>query len=158
MEFGARALGNRSILASPSEANMRERLNYVIKKREGFRPFAPSVLENEASTWFDIKDAVPYMNVVCDAKIINNIYPFKAATHINGSCRVQTVNSNQNDRYFKLLQATKYKTGAGVLLNTSFNLKDQTITMTPDQAIKRFINSKINFLVIGNYLLTKDIK
>jgi carbamoyltransferase len=158
MEFGARALGNRSILASPSEANMRERLNYVIKKREGFRPFAPSVLENEASTWFDIKDAVPYMNVVCDAKVINNIYPFKAATHINGSCRVQTVNSNQNDRYFKLLQATKYKTGAGVLLNTSFNLKDQTITMTPDQAIKRFINSKINFLVIGNYLLTKDIK
>lgn len=155
MEFGARALGNRSILASPATPEMRERLNYVIKKREGFRPFAPSVLEQEADTYFTTKEKVPYMNIVSYAKKINNVIPFQAATHINGTCRVQTVNESQNEKYYGLLKAIKSRSGAGVVLNTSFNLKDQTITMTPKQAISRFINSEINFLVIGNYLLRK---
>lgn len=155
MEFGARALGNRSILASPATPEMREKLNYVIKKREGFRPFAPSVLEQEADTYFTTKEKVPYMNIVSYAKKINNVIPFQAATHINGTCRVQTVNESQNERYYGLLKAIKSRSGAGVVLNTSFNLKDQTITMTPKQAISRFINSEINFLVIGNYLLRK---
>jgi carbamoyltransferase len=155
MEFGARALGNRSILASPATPEMRERLNYVIKKREGFRPFAPSVLEQEADTYFTTKEKVPYMNIVSYAKKVNNVIPFQAATHINGTCRVQTVNESQNEKYYGLLKAIKSRSGAGVVLNTSFNLKDQTITMTPKQAISRFINSEINFLVIGNYLLRK---
>lgn len=95
------------------------------------------------------------MNIVSYAKKINNVIPFQAATHINGTCRVQTVNESQNERYYGLLKAIKSRSGAGVVLNTSFNLKDQTITMTPKQAISRFINSEINFLVIGNYLLRK---
>ena len=155
MEFGARALGNRSILASPERPEMREKLNYVIKKREGFRPFAPSVLEQEASSFFTVKENVPYMNVVSYAKEVNKVIPFKAATHVNGTCRVQTVNKKQNERYYELLKAMKQVSGSGVVLNTSFNLKDQTITMTPKQAVERFINSEINFLVIGNYLLRK---
>lgn len=155
MEFGARALGNRSILASPEKPEMREKLNYVIKKREGFRPFAPSVLEQEASSFFTVKENVPYMNVVSYAKEVNKVIPFQAATHINGTCRVQTVNRKQNERYYELLKAMKHVSGSGVVLNTSFNLKDQTITMTPKQAVERFINSEINFLVIGNYLLRK---
>jgi len=155
MEFGARALGNRSILASPEKPEMREKLNYVIKKREGFRPFAPSVLEQEASSFFTIKENVPYMNVVSYAKEVNEVIPFQAATHINGTCRVQTVNRKQNEKYYELLKAMKHVSGSGVVLNTSFNLKDQTITMTPKQAVERFINSEINFLVIGNYLLRK---
>ena len=156
MEFGARALGNRSILASPALPEMRERLNHVIKKREGFRPFAPSIVEEQAPLFFELKEPVPYMNVVSHAKRVNHVIPFKAATHINGTCRVQTVNELQNKRYYDLLQAFKHRSGAGVLLNTSFNLKDQTITMTPQQAIERFLDSKINFLVIGNYLLAKN--
>jgi carbamoyltransferase len=95
------------------------------------------------------------MNVVSYAKEVNKVVPFQAATHINGTCRVQTVNKNQNERYYELLKAMKQVSGSGVLLNTSFNLKDQTITMTPKQAVERFINSEINFLVIGNYLLRK---
>jgi carbamoyltransferase len=134
---------------------MREKLNYVIKKREGFRPFAPSVLEQEASSFFTIKENVPYMNVVSYAKEVNKVIPFQAATHINGTCRVQTVNRKQNEKYYELLKAMKHVSGSGVVLNTSFNLKDQTITMTPKQAVERFINSEINFLVIGNYLLRK---
>ena len=92
MEFGARALGNRSILASPSDPEMRQRLNLIIKEREGFRPFAPSVIEEEASMWFHVKENIPYMNQVVQAK--TKYLP--AATHIDGSCRVHTVTQAQN--------------------------------------------------------------
>ena len=151
MEFGARALGNRSILASPMRANMREKLNYVIKKREGFRPFAPSVIEEEANTFFDIKEPVPHMNQVVKSKV--NFLP--AATHVDGTCRVQTVRKSQNLKYWRLLQEVGRITKIPVLLNTSFNLKDQTITIDPKQAIERFINSDIDFLVINNFLIKK---
>lgn len=151
MEFGARALGNRSILASPIKAEMREKLNYVIKKREGFRPFAPSVIEEKASKYFHIKEPVPYMNQVVKAKTKN----LPAATHIDGTCRVQTVNKLQNEKYYKLLVEVGRKSKFPVLLNTSFNLKDETITMTPEQAINRFLTSEINFLVINNFLIKK---
>ena len=151
MEFGARALGNRSILASPRHPMMRERLNQVIKKRESFRPFAPSVVEEKASKFFHIKEPVPYMNMVVDAK--SDALP--SATHIDGTCRVQTVTRYQNEKYYLLLQEMGKMCNIPVLLNTSFNLKDQTITLDPDQAIKRFLESKINFLVINNFLIKK---
>jgi carbamoyltransferase len=151
MEFGARALGNRSILASPRDPKMRERLNYVIKKREGFRPFAPSVIEEQAHLFFDIKEPIPHMNQVVKAKV--DFLP--AATHVDGTCRVQTVTKQQNEKYWKLLTEIGRLTKIPVVLNTSFNLKDQTITITPDQAIQRFISSEINFLIINNYLIKK---
>ena len=151
MEFGARALGNRSILASPKKPEMREKLNYVIKKREGFRPFAPSVIQEAAGALFNLKEDIPYMNQVVKSKI--NILP--AATHIDGSCRVQTVTEEQNLRYYKLLSEMGRITNIPVLLNTSFNLKDQTITIEPEQAIKRYLSSDINYLVIDNYLIKR---
>ena len=151
MEFGARALGNRSILATPIKAQMREKLNYVIKKREGFRPFAPSVLEEKASIFFDIKESIPHMNQVVKAKV--NFLP--AATHIDGTCRVQTVSKSQNNKYYKLLQEVGRISKVPVLLNTSFNLKDETITLSPKQAIDRYLSSDIDYLVINNFLIKK---
>jgi len=154
MEFGARALGNRSILASPRDPKMRQRLNYVIKKREGFRPFAPSVPLDDASTFFDLKEAVPYMNQVVKAKV--DFLP--AATHIDGTCRVQTVTERQNPLYYSLLKELGRLTKIPVVLNTSFNLKDETITISPQDAVNRFVNSNIDVLVINNYLIFKNNK
>ena len=151
MEFGARALGNRSILASPVLPKMREKLNKVIKKREGFRPFAPSVPLDNADRFFDLKEPSPYMNKVVKGK--TKLIP--SATHINGTCRVQTVTALQNPKYFKLLKEVGRLTQIPVLLNTSFNLKDQTITNSPKQAIERYLSSDIDFLVINNYLIRK---
>ena len=151
MEFGARALGNRSILASPKDPKMREKLNYVIKKREGFRPFAPSVTEEQADRWFYVQENIPYMNQVVNAKVRN----LEAATHVDGSCRVHTITKKQNPKYHALVTELGRIDEKAVVLNTSFNLKDQTITMTPKQAIERFINSEINYLVINNYLIRK---
>ena len=151
MEFGARALGNRSILASPKNPKMRERLNFVIKKREGFRPFAPSVTEEQANRWFYIQENIPYMNQVVNAKVRD----LQAATHVDGSCRVHTVAKKQNPIYHALITELGRIDEKAVVLNTSFNLKDQTITMTPEQAIERFINSEINYLVINNFLIRK---
>ena len=151
MEFGARALGNRSILASPKDSKMREKLNSIIKKRESFRPFAPSVPLEEASNFFNITEPVPFMNIVVKTKV--NFLP--AATHIDGTSRVQTVTEKNNSLYYKLLKEVGRLTGLPVLLNTSFNLKDQTITLTPAQAIKRFLNSDLDVLVLNNFLIFK---
>ena len=151
MEFGARALGNRSILASPIDPKMREKLNFIIKKREGFRPFAPSIPLEDASMFFNINEAIPYMNQVVKAKV--SVLP--AATHIDGSCRVHTVTEEQNKRYYSLLKEVGRQTRIPVLLNTSFNLKDETITMTPQQAINRYLLSDIDYLVIENFLIKK---
>ena len=154
MEFGARALGNRSILASPFDAKMRDKLNYVIKKREGFRPFAPSVLAEDVGKYFVVRDPVPYMNQVVPVK--RGSYDlFPAATHIDKTARIQAVEKEGNPKYYLLLNEFKSLTGHGVLLNTSFNLKDETITRTPDQALSRFIHSDIDYLVLGNYLVIK---
>ena len=154
MEFGARALGNRSILASPTNAEMRDKLNYTIKKREGFRPFAPSVLNEDVLKYFDANEAVPYMNQVVKVKeTAKNLFP--SATHIDNTARIQSVTKQRNKKYYLLLQELKRVSGHGVVLNTSFNLKDQTITRTPEQAVTRFINSDIPYLVINNYLIMK---
>ena len=152
MEFGARALGNRSILASPRDPKMRDKLNRVIKKREGFRPFAPSVLEQHAFKYFDIKEPVPYMNVVAKTKV--SYLP--AATHIDGTSRVQTINKQQNFKYYRLIEKVGRLSGIPVVLNTSFNLKDQTITLSPSQAIERYLSSEIDVLVIDNFLILKQ--
>ena len=151
MEFGSRALGNRSILASPQNPTMRDKLNFIVKKREGFRPFAPSVIENKANKYFELKESVPFMNQVVKGKTER----IPAATHVDGTCRVQTVNKKQNKKYYNLISAVGAKTGVPVVLNTSFNLKDQTITISPKQAIERFLDSDINFLVINNFLIKK---
>jgi len=151
MEFGARALGNRSIIASPKHANMRIKLNKIIKKREGFRPFAPSVTLEKAKDYFEINEPVPYMNIV--AKNKTNL--FEAATHIDGTCRVQTVTEKMNPLYYNVLKEVGKKTGHEVLLNTSYNLKDQTITRSPEQAIERFLSSDIDILVVNNYLIKR---
>ena len=130
MEFGARALGNRSILASPRDGEMRTKLNKVIKKREGFRPFAPSVTLEDSKRYFHVKEPVPYMNIVVKSKV--KYLP--AATHVDKTCRVQTVTKEQNELYYNLLKEVGRITGIPVVLNTSFNLKDQTITISPEQA------------------------
>jgi len=156
MEFGARALGNRSILANPRNAEMRQKLNMVIKKREGFRPFAPSVLKEQQKTWFLVKEDIPYMNQVVKTKGFNRQDPpnyLPSATHVDYTARVHTVTKDQNKKYYLLLQELHKQTGFGVTLNTSFNLKDQTITMTPKQAIERYISSEIDYLVINNHLI-----
>ena len=158
MEFGARALGNRSILANPRKAEMREKLNYVIKKREGFRPFAPSVLQEHQNRWFICREDIPYMNQVVHTKGYNRKSPpnpLPSATHVDFTARVHTVTETQNSKYYKLLQKLHAKTGFGVVLNTSFNLKDQTITLSPQQAVERFLSSDIDYLVINNFLIIK---
>lgn len=159
MEFGARALGNRSILATPRDAKMREKLNYVIKKREGFRPFAPSVIDIEQHKWFDVEENVPYMNQVVKVQGHKRPLPpvyLPAATHIDHSARIHTVTKKQNLRYYKLIQEIGRVTGFSVVLNTSFNLKDQTITLSPKQAINRYLLSDIDILVINNFIVTKN--
>jgi carbamoyltransferase len=151
MEFGARALGNRSILATPLDPNMTTKLNAIIKKREGFRPFAPSIVEEEADKYFDMKEPSPYMSLVVPVKNKK----LKAITHVNDTARVQTVNKKFNPRYYKLLKQMKAVSGHPVVLNTSFNLKDQVITMEPERALQRFLSSEMDALVIDNYLILK---
>jgi carbamoyltransferase len=152
MEFGARALGNRSILASPLRDGIKDRINKVIKKREGFRPFAPSCIEEDAHMFFDIKEPVPYMNQVVEVKKSHRL---PSITHVDNTARVQTVSKSFNPRYYNLLLALKRISGYPICLNTSFNFKDQTITITPKQAIERFLDSKMDFLAIDNYLIIK---
>jgi len=159
MEFGARALGNRSILASPEDPNMREKLNLVIKKREGFRPFAPSAILETSKKFFNYKENIPYMNQVIKARPVAKLggqTPFPAAVHIDMSARLHTVTEEQNEKYHKLLTEMYRLTGFGLLLNTSFNLKDQTITLTPEDAIERLVNSDIDYLIINNYIIWNE--
>jgi carbamoyltransferase len=152
MEFGARALGNRSILASPLYPHMQDRINSVIKKREMFRPFAPSVTFDAASKFFEIEGPIPYMNMVVKVK---EGWDLPAITHVDGTARVQTVTPYENPRFYRLLKTFGELSGYPILLNTSFNFKDQTITLYPRDAIIRFLDSEMDFLVLGNYLISK---
>lgn len=153
MEFGPRALGHRSILADPRQASMREVVNEKIKKREGFRPFAPSVAVESAQEWFDLRgNDSPYMLVTCDVK--RNEIP--AVTHVDGSARVQTVSAEQSPRYHELLTAWGEATGCPVLINTSFNVRGEPIVCTPHDAYRCFRGSGLDVLVLGDYLLDKS--
>lgn len=153
MEFGPRALGARSILASPTEAVMQARLN-DIKDREDFRPVAPAILEEEAANWFINGAVSPFMLFVFDVR------PDKAALipavrHVDGTARVQTVNRSQNPIYYDLLRAFQARTGVPVLINTSFNTRGEPIVCSPRDAVESFWTSPLDALVIGPFLLEK---
>ncbi|MGE5594987.1 MAG: carbamoyltransferase C-terminal domain-containing protein, partial [Hyphomicrobiales bacterium] len=153
MEFGPRALGARSILASPTDPAMQARLN-ELKDREDFRPVAPVVLEEAAPEWFEGAGESPYM------LFVYRVRPEKAAlipavTHIDGTARIQTVNRSQNPLYYDLLTAFAARTGVPVLINTSFNTRGEPIVCTPRQALESFWTSPLDALVIGPFLVEK---
>jgi carbamoyltransferase len=152
IEFGSRALGNRSILANPTMDGMKDRINKVIKKREGFRPFAPMVTKEKQNTYFEMFDDVPYMNQVVKVKS-EYIDILKAVTHVDGTARVQTV--YKHTAAHNLLTEFEKISGYPILLNTSFNIKDKTMVLTPKDAIDTFYDTDIDLLVINNYVIYK---
>jgi len=151
-EFGARALGNRSILGNPHLSDIRDRINKVVKKREMFRPFAPSVTHEDYQKYFISEEDVPYMNQVVKVK---NGVKIPSVTHVDNSARIQTLKREDNPLYYDLLKEFEKLTGTPILLNTSFNLKDHTMTNDPEKAIWTFNNCDMDYLVLGNYLITK---
>ena len=175
MEFGPRALGGRSILADPRSSSMQKKLNLKVKYRESFRPFAPSVLDENLSEWFDIKVDSPYMLMVANInkdKILKmndkqkNLFgidklnikrsEIPAVTHVDYSARIQTVHKETNEKYFKLIQKFKEKTNCPVIVNTSFNVRGEPIVNTPLDAFNCFMGTELDKLVIGNCYLDKS--
>lgn len=176
MEFGPRALGCRSILGNAKSRSMQSQLNLKIKKRESFRPFAPAVLEEKASEWFQQKGKSPYMLVVsevAESKRIElpktNAAPARgldqlrqvrseipATTHVNHSARVQTVSRETNALFHDLIRRTADRTGCPVLVNTSFNIRGEPVVCSPDDAFRCFMNTDLDHLAMGSFLLSKD--
>ena len=154
LEFGARALGNRSILANPKDPQMKKRVNMVVKKREGFRPFAPMVTYKDRNKYFHLTDEIPYMNQIVQ---VRDEYQDKlpAITHIDGTARVQTVKKNFNEKIYKLLKQVEIENEYPIILNTSFNLKDQTMVRNSKEAIETFLKCDMDYLVIGNFFISK---
>lgn len=174
MEWGPRALGNRSIIADPRNPEMQKKLNLKIKFREGFRPFAPSVLAEEVTTYFDIDRPSPYMLLVADVrKDLQRPVPqgyhhlpwreklyflrsdIPSVTHIDYSARLQTVHCETNPRYWQLISAFKKLTGYGVIINTSFNVRGEPIVCTPEDAYKCFMRTEMDYLVIDTCIFDK---
>ena len=175
MEFGPRALGGRSILGDPRSDKMQKNLNLKVKYRESFRPFAPSVLREDLSNWFNINVDSPYMLLVADVssdkKIEMNEEQKKlfgidklnikrseipAVTHVDYSARVQTVTKSTNQRYYDLISKFKEKTGCPVIVNTSFNVRGEPIVNSPTDAFNCFMGTELDYLVIGNCILEKS--
>ena len=158
MEFGPRALGNRSILADPRVAINKKKLNYAVKFREGFRPFAPSVLKEYASSIFDIpkKREVNFMERVYKIKKKWQ-KKIPAVTHVDGTGRLQTVSKNLNEDFYLLINEFYKITKVPLILNTSFNLNDEPIVMTPNDALKSFYSSGLDWLVMGPFLIKKKL-
>ena len=155
IEFGSRALGHRSILADPTVKGMKDRINHLVKKREGFRPFAPMVTKERQRDFFWINDDVPYMNQVVMVKDeFKDI--LSATTHVDGTARVQTVYPNSD--IHRLLREFELLSSYPILLNTSFNLRDKTMVLTPLQALNTFKESDIDVLVLQNYIIYKKRK
>ena len=156
MEFGPRALGNRSIIADPRPEDMRNRVNMLIKKREGFRPFAPAVVADRAHEYFEISaddhETYAHMRFVMQVRAAYRDV-LHAITHVDGSGRVQTVTEDANPRFHALLTAFGQLSGIPMLLNTSFNVKGQPIVCTPTEAIDTFLGAGLDGLVIGNWML-----
>jgi carbamoyltransferase len=152
IEFGARALGNRSIFANPTIPEMKDKINSVIKKRENFRPFAPMVIKEKQHDYFEMVDDVPYMNQVV---MVKDEYKDKlpAVTHVDGSARVQTVYKHTPTH--DLLTEFEKLSGYPILLNTSFNVKDKTMVLTPKDAIDMFFETDMDILVLGRYVMYK---
>jgi carbamoyltransferase len=154
LEFGARALGHRSILADPTNGEMKSRINKIVKKREGFRPFAPIVKLENVSTYFEWDKSVPYMNQIVGVKReFRNMLP--AITHIDGTARIQTLNREDCVRIYDLLTELEKQNGYPIVLNTSFNVKDQTMIRDPKTAIDTFLDIGLDMLVIEDYVITK---
>ncbi|MBN1226488.1 MAG: hypothetical protein JXA79_05820, partial [Deltaproteobacteria bacterium] len=174
MEWGPRALGNRSILGDPRHPEMQKRLNLKIKYREGFRPFAPSILAEDAQEFFELEKPSPYMQFVTPVKesrrkpippeydrmgMFERLYHLRsdipAVTHIDYSARIQTVHKETNERYWRLLTTFKKLTGYGLLVNTSFNVRGEPIVCTPEDAYRCFMRTEMDYLVIGDFLFDK---
>jgi carbamoyltransferase len=158
LEFGPRALGNRSILGDPRDAKMRDHINELIKQREEFRPFAPAVVSESASEYFEIAEGkeryYPHMLFVAQTRPKYR-EQLGAVTHVDGSARLQTVDKEENPRFWALLKQFEKLTNLPVLLNTSFNLKGQPIVKDPAVALETFVVSNLDALVIGDYLVTQ---
>jgi carbamoyltransferase len=151
MEWGPRALGNRSLLADPRREDMRELINAKVKFREPFRPFAPAVLEERAADYFEVSGPSPFMQFTC--KVLpsaKGVLP--AVTHVDGTARIQTVDRQSNRKFRMLLEAFGRKTAVPVLLNTSFNVQEP-IVCTPEEAIQCFLRTQVDWLVLGNLLV-----
>ena len=175
MEFGPRALGARSILGDPRSENMQKNLNLKVKYRESFRPFAPSILREDLSEWFEMNVDSPYMLLVAELNPKKKIEMSKdqkqlfgieklnikrsdipAVTHVDYSARIQTVNKNTNKPYYDLISKFKEKTGCPVIVNTSFNVRGEPIVNTPTDAFNCFMGTELDYLVIGNCILDKS--
>ncbi len=155
MELGPRALGARSILADPRRPDMQDILNSKVKHREGFRPFAPSVLEEYASEYFDCDRPSPYMLFVVDVKK-DKQKAIPAITHVDGTARFQTVNKHQSPRYWKLIKKFQELTSVPVVVNTSFNVMGEPIVCTPREAFTCFESTGIDYLVMENFIIEKE--
>jgi carbamoyltransferase len=174
MEFGPRALGNRSILGDPRNPGMQKKMNLKIKFREGFRPFAPAIMEEHCGEYFDPPISSPYMMLIshivnsrkiappgnsANQSLMDRLYfqrsDIPAVTHIDYSARLQTVSEKSNPAFYSILNAFYKLTGCPVLINTSFNVRGEPIVCSPEDAYRCFINSDIDYLVIGNFLLSK---
>ena len=174
MEFGPRALGGRSILGDPKSSTMQKNLNLIVKYRERFRPFAPSVLREDVNQWFNLNEDSPYMLIVADIldnrKIVmtddeKKLFGIEklnvkrsdipAVTHVDYSARIQTVHKDTNPKYYALIKKFKEKTGCPVLINTSFNVRGEPIVNTPIDAFNCFMGTEMDKLVIGNCFLEK---
>jgi carbamoyltransferase len=175
MEFGPRALGNRSILGDPRSPSMQKTLNLKVKYRESFRPFAPSVLRERVSDWFELDSDSPYMLLVADVvkrrrremtaeekqlfgidKLNVPRSDIPAVTHVDYSARIQTVHADTNPRYYALLSAFERETGCPVLVNTSFNVRGEPIVCRPEDAFRCFMGCELDVLAVGNCYLRKD--
>ena len=152
MEWGPRALGNRSILADPRISKMKDILNEKIKHRESFRPFAPSILEEYISEYFELDISSPYMLLVANVKKPDKI---PAVTHVDGTGRLQSVSKNSNPLYYDLISEFYKITNIPVIINTSMNVMGEPIVNTPEQAYKMIIKTDMDYLVIGNHLVKK---
>ncbi len=177
MEYGPRALGNRSIIGDPRSPAMQKKINLKIKYREGFRPFAPSVLEEDIKTYFDLDCPTPYMLLVAPVNkkrqislpegynqmdLYDRLYFLRsdipAITHVDYSARIQSVNRHTNPRYWQLIKAFKEITGYGLVVNTSFNVRGEPIVCSPQDAYLCFMNTEMDWLVIGNYVFEKRVQ
>jgi carbamoyltransferase len=154
MEFGPRALGNRSILTDPRRKDMQNILNARIKHREHFRPFAPSILEEATGDYFDQSHPSPFMTLTYRVRP-EKLDEIPAPTHVDGTGRLQTVRRNQNERYYDLIKAFQARTRVPVLLNTSFN-ENEPICCTPEEAVETFRRTKMDVLVLGDFYVEKD--
>jgi carbamoyltransferase len=174
MEFGPRALGNRSIIADPRSPTMQKLLNLKVKYRESFRPFAPSILKEDLTEWFDLNADSPYMLLVArltknkcremtqeeqkyfgidKLNIVRSEIP--AVTHVDYSARIQTVHEETNPLYHKLIKRFKDLTGCPVIVNTSFNIRGEPIVCSPEDAFRCFMGTDLDILIVGNFLLEK---